>query len=393
MEKMQMRKRRGLILLLICALYVSSLSGCSFAGKAGNLTVSGFAFDTTYTISVYEGGDQELLDSCIDLCNDYEKIFSATRKDSELYAIDAISQAYGKIKEEMDEQNISGTGRLKQADQKLREYCETSDSQAVKDMSYLLDMDGRLSFQVSEEMQELIEKGLDYGSQTKGAFDISIYPVKRLWTFDQESHDVPEKSAVREALKLVDYEKIHMDHGKLIFELPGAQIDLGGIAKGYIADRLKEYLVDGGVYSGLINLGGNILCIGKKRDGSKFRIGVQQPFADRTDTIATLQISNASIVSSGIYERYFKKNGVIYHHILDTTTGYPLQNGLLGVSVVAAESVDADALSTSLFAMGLEEGLAWINRKAGIEAVFITQDEKLHYSSNFKALLDQEGTP
>ena len=184
-----------------------------------------------------------------------------------------------------------------------------------------------------------------------------------------------------------------MDHGKLIFELPGAQIDLGGIAKGYIADRLKEYLVDGGVYSGLINLGGNILCIGKKRDGSKFRIGVQQPFADRTDTIATLQISNASIVSSGIYERYFKKNGVIYHHILDTTTGYPLQNGLLGVSVVAAESVDADALSTSLFAMGLEEGLAWINRKAGIEAVFITQDEKLHYSSNFKALLDQEGTP
>ena len=137
----------------------------------------------------------------------------------------------------------------------------------------------------------------------------------------------------------------------------------------------------------MINLGGNILCIGEKMDGSPFQIGIQQPFADRNETIAAIKAKDVSVVSSGIYERYFKtEDGSMYHHILDPRTGYSYQNDLLGVSIVSDASVDGDGLSTTAFALGLDKGLELINATEGVEAVFITSDEKLHYSSGFEKM-------
>jgi thiamine biosynthesis lipoprotein len=165
------------------------------------------------------------------------------------------------------------------------------------------------------------------------------------------------------------------------------QIDLGGIAKGYIADRLKEYLVGEGVTGGIIDLGGNILCIGGKTEQEDFKIGIRQPFADRNETIASVSIRDKSVVSSGVYERYIQtEDGKIYHHILDPRTGYSYENGLLGVTIISDKSVDGDGLSTTVFALGLEDGMKLVESLDGVEAAFVTEDEKVTYSKDFELL-------
>ena len=158
-------------------------------------------------------------------------------------------------------------------------------------------------------------------------------------------------------------------------------MDLGFIAKGFIADRLKESLLEKGVESALINLGGNILAVGSKPDGSPFEIGVRKPFDTQNTALTTLSLSDRSLVSSGVYERYFEKDGKRYHHLLDPFTGYPVENGLLGVTILSSSSMEGDALSTTAFVLGPEEGMALIESLPDTEAVFITEDYKLHYSS------------
>ena len=172
--------------------------------------------------------------------------------------------------------------------------------------------------------------------------------------------------------------------------MPGMGIDLGGIAKGFIADDLKKYLLGQGVKGALINLGGNVLCIGGKEEGEPFYVGIQQPFAQRSQTIAAVAVKDVSVVSSGIYERYFKtEDGAMYHHIINPVTGYPYKNDLLGVTILSENSVDGDGLSTACFALGREKGIEYINSLEGVYAVFITEDEKLWYSDGFEQFLKE----
>lgn len=126
-----------------------------------------------------------------------------------------------------------------------------------------------------------------------------------------------------------------------------------------------------------------MLALGSKPDGSDYNIGIQKPFAQNGEAITSVKIKDQSVVSSGIYERYFKVSDKIYHHILDPKTGYPYENDLLGVSIVCDSSTEADALSTTCFAMGLDDGLKYIEGIKGAEALFITDDYKIHYSSGF----------
>jgi thiamine biosynthesis lipoprotein len=138
------------------------------------------------------------------------------------------------------------------------------------------------------------------------------------------------------------------------------------------------------VTGGIIDLGGNILCIGGKTDTDPFRIGIQQPFADRNETIATVELRDKSVVSSGVYQRYIKtEDGKIYHHILDPSTGYSYDNGLLGVTIICDNSVDGDGLSTTVFALGQEKGMELVESLDGVEAAFINEDEQITYSTGF----------
>ena len=301
------------------------------------ITATAFKLNTVVTITVYDSQDQGILDGALALCDEYERIFSRTLEESELYQLNA--------------------GTLPQENG---------------------------AFLLSDSLADLISQGLYYSNLSGGAFDISIAPVSSLWDFTSGEAVLPDEQALSETLPLVDHSQIFLDGNSLRFGMEGMELDLGAIAKGYIADRIKDYLVSRGVESAIIDLGGNILCVGERTDGTPFRIGIQRPFADRSETAAIVEIDGKSVVSSGIYERYFEKDGVLYHHILNPDTGYPYDNGLVSVTIISDESVDGDGLSTSCFALGLEKGMELIDSLPDVYAVFITEDGGLHFSEGFE---------
>ena len=301
------------------------------------ITATAFKLNTVVKVTIYDSQDEKILQDALALCDKYEKIFSRTRTDSEIYLLNE-----GKLPQE--------------------------------DGYYIL----------SEECAELIGKGLYYSELSGGAFDITIEPLSSLWDFTSGEKQIPDSQTLVEAQKHVGYEKVELKGNKIRFQEDGMGLELGAIAKGYIADKIKEFLISEGVESAVIDLGGNVLCIGARPDGEAFRVGIQKPFADRNETVATAGIRDRSVVSSGIYERYFEKDGKLYHHILNPKSGYPYENGFTAVTILSDESVDGDGLSTVCFALGLEKGLELINSLPDTQAVFITEDGELHYSEHFE---------
>ena len=376
---------------LIGILIISLFTGC--AKETSSLTTSGFAFNTTYTITVYQGGTQKTLDTCVSKCADSEQVFSRTSKNSELYQINQIEALYLTVVEQAMDLKDSFTKKRSYTKEQCESIVKQIEQKKTKEnmVKYSIRQDGSITFEISALLERIVKKGLEYSKKSDGRFDIAIEPVSSLWDFTVKKPTVPDEQKIEKALAYVDYQKIALDDQKLTFQIPGMGIDLGGIAKGFIADELKAYLEKKGVKSAVIDLGGNVLCIGKKDPKTPFHIGIQQPFADRNETIAAVSVDGLSIVSSGIYERYFKtKDGTLYHHILNPKTGYSYDNDLMAVTILSKKSVDGDGLSTSCFAMGKKEGLAFINNIDGVEAVFITKDEKMHYSKGFSKYLYQQ---
>mgnify|MGYP005910013171 FL=1 len=376
---------------LIGILIISLFTGC--AKETSFLTTSGFAFNTTYTITVYQGGTQKTLDTCVSKCADYEQVFSRTSKNSELYQINQIEALYLTVVEQAMDLKDSFTKKRSYTKEQCESIVKQIEQKKTKEntVKYSIRQDGSITFEISALLERIVKKGLEYSKKSDGRFDIAIEPVSSLWDFTVKKPTVPDEQKIEKALAYVDYQKIALDDQKLTFQMPGMGIDLGGIAKGFIADELKAYLGKKGVKSAVIDLGGNVLCIGKKDPKTSFHIGIQQPFADRNETIAAVSVDGLSIVSSGVYERYFKtEDGTLYHHILNPKTGYSYDNDLMAVTILSKKSVDGDGLSTSCFAMGKKEGLAFINNIDDVEAVFITKDEKMHYSRGFSKYLYQQ---
>mgnify|MGYP000815389423 FL=1 len=164
-------------------------------------------------------------------------------------------------------------------------------------------------------------------------------------------------------------------------------IDLGAIAKGYIADKIRNFLLEKSINRGIINLGGNVLCVGEKSLDNPFLIGIKKPFSEDSVPLVTLRLNNKSAVSSGNYERYFYQDGKLYHHILNPSTGYPYDNGLSDVTIISDASVTGDCLSTTCFALGADKGLELIESLSGIEAMFVMSDGTIKYSSGFSSYL------
>lgn len=334
--------------LILCP---AVLSGCSALTKNEEntaadsrepISATAIKLNTAVTVTIYDSNDKKLLTECMNLCDKYEKIFSRTSSDSELYQLNHRELA-----------PVKGTEN---------------------------------TYQVSDDLAELVSEGLDYSELSKGAFDIAIEPLTSLWDFTAEDPQVPKDSLIQAALPKCDYHNISVDKDKNEITLKTADtaIELGAIAKGYIADRLKDYLVSQNVKSAIINLGGNVLCIGEKPDNSAFKIGIQKPFADRSETIAVMDIKDKSVVSSGIYERCFEQNGTLYHHLLNPETGYPYDNGLIAVTIISDKSVDGDALSTTCFALGLEDGMKLAESLDDVQAFFVTSDYEIHYTKDFQ---------
>ncbi|MDR1209283.1 MAG: FAD:protein FMN transferase [Clostridiales bacterium] len=219
----------------------------------------------------------------------------------------------------------------------------------------------------------VIEEGLRYGELTGGMFDITIGRVTALWDFKAETAVPPDPAALAAALATVGYEQARIADGVLLMG-KGGEIDLGGIAKGWIADRMADLLRAEGA-SGVVDLGGNIVTVGENPDAAdgKWRVAVQKPFGSPGEYTKILAVGEVSVVTSGVYERYFEYGGKRYHHIINPRTGQPAETGLLAVTVVSERSVDGDALSTSAFLLGAEAGAELI-RGAGASAVFVLED-------------------
>ena len=233
---------------------------------------------------------------------------------------------------------------------------------------------------VSSDTLYIIEKSLNYSRLTDGAFDITIGSVSSLWDFTSGDNIVPSETDIESALTSVGYENIEID-GDSISLKNGAKLDLGAIAKGYIGDKAAEYLKSRGVTSAIINLGGNIVTIGSN-NGKPFRIGIQSPTGTTGEYIGVLDLEDKTAVTSGAYQRFFVKDGVVYHHILDPKTGYPAQSDIASVTIIADSSTDADALSTSCYILGTERALELINGLDYAEAVIVTDSGEVLLSDN-----------
>lgn len=376
---------------VICAAIVVSVNrGKKDTLSSEPLKIQGFAFDTAYQITLYEGGDEKLLQSCVSRCSEYEAVISRTKEDSEVNRINSLSKEYFRLLTDGQQTQLLKGNALtltQEESGKFETALREKFPEAFEDASCRIEEDGGISFGLSDYLWELVQSAEKYGILSKGCFTMAIEPVSSLWDFTSEKPKAPEKEAIQKALPFVTNAGITLADHRMCFALPGTGVEFGGIAKGYIADLLKEELAAGGVKAGLIDLGGNILCIGSKQGGDAFYIGIQQPFADRNEVIATVAVKDCSVVSSGIYERCFEQDGVFYHHILQPSTGEPVDNDLMAVTIISKRSVDGDGLSTTCFGLGLEQGLELINSLEDVTAVFITKDEKLHYADGFESYL------
>ena len=307
-------------------------SGCQKNPSQMSISDVGFYFDTVVEIKLNGTEDETILKECFNLMAEYESLLSRTRKDSDVWKINH------------------------------------SDGAPVA---------------VSEDTAALIRLARTYYDLSDGAFDITIAPYVTLWDFQNNSGTIPSQDELTAASKHVGFENVQVSGNTVTLADSETQIDLGGIAKGFIADRLKEYLTGKGIESAWINLGGNVLTIGTKPDKSLWKIGIRKPFGAADETAAVISVSGKSVVTSGTYERYFEKDGTIYHHILQPMTGQPVQNHLYSVTILSDSSADGDALSTTCFVLGKEDGIELVESLDGIEALFITDEQELIYSSGF----------
>ena len=346
MKKMSPVQVFYLMCIFVCLAVTGTACGISGeADTAGEQNVSrreGFAFNTVVQVSLYDGDrdgkNQEILDGCMELCAKYESILSRTRQDSEVYGINKAA-------------------------------AETKDDS--------------ITVAVSEPVQELVEAGLRYAEISQGGFDITIGSVSSLWDFTSETPQVPSEQAIAEGVSKVDISGCRLE-GNMLTVKKGTVLDFGGIAKGYVADKLKSYLQESGIRHGLVNLGGNILLLGGKSDDESFTIGIQKPFGQQNETLGAVNAKDISVVSSGVYERYFEQEGKRYHHILNPRTGMPYENHILGVTVLSPTSLEGDGLSTTCFTLGVEEGIRLVDSLEHVEVMYVTEDGEQYFSSGFK---------
>lgn len=324
-KKRKIDMKKVLSIICITALF---LAGCAGIGKIDTkeFKTGFFAMDTYISLTVYgENGDTALGD--------------AQRKVEELEALWSVTD-------------------------------ENSDI-------YTLNSSGGETTAVSNETGDLLKFALSMSAETDGALDPTIYPVLLAWGFTTGENRIPKEDELQAILRDVGYERIKID-GNEVTVPEGMKLDMGAVGKGYTGDVLTGILKEAGITSALLDLGGNVQVIGTKPDGSRWRLGLRNPF-DAKEYLGVIEIADAAVVTSGSYERYFiGEDGKRYGHIIDPATGYPAESGLASVTIVAKEGKLCDALSTSLFIMGKEKAEAYWREHGGFDMILVTEEGELY---------------
>lgn len=246
---------------------------------------------------------------------------------------------------------------------------------------------------VHPDVIEVISAALRYAQLSDGAFDPTVGPLVKLWGIGTDNARIPAPEEITAVLPLINWRDVVVDTeaGTVFLKRSGMALDLGAIAKGYAADEMARILSERQVPRAIIDLGGNILAYGEKQGGKNWRIGVQDPLGERGSPIGILEIKNKTMVTSGVNERFLIKDGVRYHHILSTSDGYPVQNGLLSVTIIGDRSIDADGLSTSVFAMGWERGRRLLESLPTVEGIAIFEDRTVDATPGARATFTLTG--
>ena len=319
-------RRKTLCYLMAAALLLCG--GCSAEKELQKLSEVGFYLDTVITLTAYTE-DEQILKDAMEECGRYEQMLSRTIEGSDVWRINH------------------------------------ADGEPVE---------------VSEDTAAILRCAAEISRKSAGAFDITIAPASMMWDFTSGKAELPDAEALAAAAELVDYSKVQVE-GNTVTLPKGMMIDLGGIAKGYIADRIKEYMKERGIEHAILSFGGNIVAIGKKPDGTDWKVGIQDIDKPTGEYMLVAANKGGSTVTSGIYERGFEIDGVRYHHLLNPKTGWPEQNELASVTILSDSSMEGDALATAAFILGREKGLELIESFPGAEAVFIDRNRQVTYSS------------
>ncbi|MFW6035281.1 MAG: FAD:protein FMN transferase [Halothermotrichaceae bacterium] len=294
-------------------------------------------------------------------------------------------KAYGENAEEVVDKSFA---RLNEIEDEMSKTVKSSDI-------YKINQNPQQFIKVDNDTFTVIKKALEYAELTDGKFDPTIGSLVDLWGIGTEKARVPSEEEIIKTKKLVNYQWVRLDKNEKSVKIlkPGMKLDLGAIAKGYAADEVRNIIQGYNIDSAYISLGGNVSVVGNKPDGSNWNVGIQDPRLNKAGAMASIGVKNKTIVTSGNYERYFKENGNIYHHIINPISGYPARSDVIGVTIVTLDSFDADALSTSVFILGLTEGMELIENTEGVEGIIINKDLELFLSSGIKdkvQILDSE---
>lgn len=329
------RKNRSIIFLLLIIIAVCvTIVNC----QQRPLERTDFVLGTVCSIRILHGGNQKLLDDCFTYLRQLDDAVSANKEDT---YVDRINKNAGR--------------------------------EAVK---------------VPAEVLELIVQALTYAERSQGAFDPTVGPLVKLWGIGTDAQRVPVSQELQAACALVNWRDVVINKAEstVCLKRSGMRLDLGAIAKGWASENLARML-DGAHVTAIIDLGGNIQLVGQKPNKKPWKVGVQNPFGERNNSITILTLDKPmAVITSGVYERYFIENDKSYHHILDAKTGYPVDNGLVSVTIIADSGTKADALSTTLFVLGIEKGLA-LAEQEGVEAVFIDTGHKVYTTPGARALI------
>lgn len=316
-----MKKQLSLLLACVLALSLSACAGSRSAEPTA--TKTNILMDTVVTITFYDDTDPAVLELAFEEVARLENLLSASVEGSD---IDRLNRAAG------------------------REWVT-----------------------IAPETEEVLRLAGEFSALSEGAFDVTAGPLIDLWDINGGGH-YPDREELDHALALVGWEDLLVEEGKAFLAREGMEVNLGAIAKGYIADRVKLLLLDQGVEHATLDLGRNVLLIGEKADGVNFNIGVNDPNTPEQALVGALSVADKSLVTSGINERYFVHQGTTYHHILDPFTGFPSENEIASVTILSDSSAHGDALSTTCFLLGEERGLALVESLEGIEALYIRRD-------------------
>lgn len=245
---------------------------------------------------------------------------------------------------------------------------------------------------VSADTMSLIKESVKISKETNSAFNPTIYPLMELWGFTTKNYYVPKDNEIKPLLNHMDIDNIKIDERKneVSFKDSNMKIDLGAIAKGYTSSKIIDIFKENNIKSGMVTLGGNVQVLGKKPDGSLWKVGIQNPIGE-DEYLGVLQTSDKAVITSGGYERNFTMNGKTYHHILDPSNGYPANNGLTSVTIISSDGTLADALSTSLFVMGKDKAIDFYKKSNyNFDFIIYTSDNKLIISDGIEDIFSSD---